>query len=426
MRKFVLSAATAALALTLGTGGELSGVSLNPQAYAQSSQQSANLTAPQLQSLVSPIALYPDSLLSQMLMAATYPLEVAEAANWQRSNSHLTGTQLQDALKPQTWDNSVKSLVSFPEALERLGNNLSWTQKLGDAYLAQPKDLMQAIQTLRAKAKQAGNLQSNQQVQVSTEQSNIVIVPANPQVIYVPTYNPTVVYGAWPYPAYPPYPAYNPAWGLMAFGAGMAVGAALWSTPHWGSGSITINNNNFNNFNRNFNSVNNLSSERLGGNSNWNYNPAHRDGVPYSNSALNNRYGEGSRSAIDRNDIQRQQNAANDWRNNASPEDKERAQQARQNAQNTFNREASPQEKQQASQLRSQASSDRAQDRANPNQAREASQENQLRSQGRSDVSQDRSSGDRSFGGDRSGGERSFGGGGRGGFGGGHFGGFRR
>lgn len=421
MRKFVLTAATAALALTLGTGGELSGVSLNPQAYAQSGQQSANLSQPQLQSLVSSIALYPDSLLSQMLMAATYPLEVAEAANWLRSNPHLAGTQLQEALKPQTWDNSVKSLTSFPDALYMLGNKLDWTQKLGDAYLAQPKDLMQAVQTLRAKAKQAGNLQSNQQVQVSTEQSNIIIVPANPQVIYVPTYNPTVVYGAWPYPAYPPYPAYNPAWGLMAFGAGMAVGAALWSTPHWGSGSITVNNNTFNNFNRNYNSVGNQASEHLGGSSNWNYNPAHRDGVPYSNSALNNRYGGANGSAIDRNNIQRQQNAANDWKNNASPQDKERAQQARDNAQNTFNKNATPQEKSQASQMKSEGQADRAQDKANPNQAREASQENQMRSQGRSDVSQDRSSG-----GDRSGGERSFGGGGRGGFGGGHFGGFRR
>jgi len=410
MRKFVLTAATAALALTLSTGGELSGLSLNAPAYAQSGQQSGNLSMPQLQSLVSPIALYPDSLLSQMLMASTYPLEVAEAANWQRSNAHLSGTQLQDALKPQTWDNSVKSLVSFPEALNLLGSKLDWTQKLGDAYLAQPKDLMSAVQALRAKAKQAGNLKSDPQIQVSTDpEANIIIVPSNPQVVYVPTYNPMVVYGAWPYPAYPPAPVYNPAWGFMAFGAGLAVGAALWSTPHWGSGSITVNNNTFNNFNHSFNSANNLASEHLGGSSNWNYNAAHRDGVPYSNAALNNRYGDGNRSAIDRNDI----HAANDWKNNASPQEKQQAQQARENAQNTFNKNATPQEKQQASQMKSQASSDRAQDRADPNQAREASQERQMGREGRSDFNQDRG-GDRSFGGGR-------------GFGGGHFGGgFRR
>jgi hypothetical protein len=318
LRKFSLSAATAAMALTLATGGELVGASLTAPAYAQSSNQNANLTLPQLESLVSSIALYPDSLLSQMLMASTYPLEVAEASNWLRNNSHLTGDALQNALKPQTWDNSVKSLVTFPDALNLMGNQLSWTQKLGDAYLAQPKDLMQAVQALRAKARQAGNLKSNQQVSVSSDaQSNIIIVPSNPQVVYVPTYNPMMVYGAWPYAAYPPYPVYNPAWGLMSFGVGMAVGAALWSTPHWGSGSITINNANFNNFNNRFNSGSNLRSDYLGNNNSWAHNPAHRDGVPYGNSALNNRYGEGNRSAITRNDVSRQQNAVNDWKSNA-------------------------------------------------------------------------------------------------------------
>ena len=199
IRKFSLSAATTALALTLATGGMLLGGSLTQPAFAQTSAQSATQTLPQLESLVSSIALYPDSLLSQMLMASTYPLEVAEAANWLRSNSHLKGEALQNALKPQTWDNSVKSLVSFPDALNLMGNQLSWTQSLGDAYLAQPKDLMQAVQALRTKARQAGNLNSNQQVAVSSDaQSNIIIVPANPQVVYVPTYNPMMVYGGWP------------------------------------------------------------------------------------------------------------------------------------------------------------------------------------------------------------------------------------
>lgn len=412
VRNFSLTAATAAMALTMATGGALFSASLVQPAYAQTSTQSANLTMPQLESMVSSIALYPDSLLSQMLMAATYPLEVAEASNWLRNNTHLKGDALQNSLKPQTWDNSVKSLVSFPDALNMLGNNLSWTQKLGDAYLAQPKDLMQAVQALRAKARQSGNLQSNQQVAVSSDaQSNIIIVPANPQVVYVPTYNPMVVYGGWPYAAYPPYPVYNPAWGLMSFGIGMAVGAALWSTPHWGSGSITINNNTFNNFNSRFNSDSNLRSERFGNDSTWSHNPAHRDGVPYGNSALNNRYGAGNHSAITRNDIGRQQNAVNNWKNNASPEERQRADQARQNAQNAFNRNATPQERGQASQMNQQARSDWTQDRTDPNRAREASQENQLGREGRSDFNADRFGG--GFGGGRS-------------FGGGHFGGFRR
>ena len=413
MRNFTLSAAAAALALTLATGGQIVGAGFTTPAYAQTAQQTGTMSTAELQSLVSSIALYPDALLSQMLMASTYPLEVAEAANWLRNNNHMSSNALQDALKPQTWDNSVKSLVTFPDALNMLGNKLDWTQKLGDAYLAQPKDLMQAVQALRLKAKQAGNLKTTQQLVVSTDtETNIIIVPSNPQVVYVPTYNPMMVYGAWGYPAYPPYPVYNPAWGFMAFGAGMAVGAALWAQPHWGSGSITVNNTNFNNFNNRYNSVANQAANHAGADSTWAHNVAHRDGVPYGNSALNNRYGVANHSDIDRQSIVRQQNAANDWKNNASPEDKQRADQARQNANSDFQRNATPQERQQASSLNSQARSDAAQDRANPSYSREASQERQLGSQGRSDFNQDRSGGDR-FGGGRS-------------FGGGHMGGFRR
>ncbi|NQW83834.1 MAG: DUF3300 domain-containing protein [Alcaligenaceae bacterium] len=409
MRNFTFSAAAAALALTLATGGQIVGAAFTAPAYAQTAQQAGNLSMPELQALVSPIALYPDSLLSQMLMAATYPLEVAEAANWLRSNNHMSSTALQNALKPQTWDNSVKSLVTFPDALNMLGNKLDWTQKLGDAYLAQPKDLMQAVQALRLKAKQAGNLKTTQQLMVSTDtETNIIIMPANPQMVYVPTYNPTMVYGAWGYPAYPPYPVYNPAWGFMAFGVGMAVGASLWAEPHWGSGSITVNNANFNNFNGRYNSVANQAANHAGADSTWAHDVAHRDGVPYSSAALNSRYGVDNHSDIDRQSIARQQNAANDWKSNASPEDKQRADQARQNANSDFQRNATAQEKQQASSLNSQARSDASQDRANPNASREASQERQLGSQSRSDVSQDRSSG----------GGRSFGGG--------HVGGFRR
>ena len=410
MRNFTFSVAAAALALTLATGGQIVGAAFTAPAYAQTAQQAGNLSMPELQSLVSPIALYPDSLLSQMLMAATYPLEVAEAANWLRSNNHMSSTALQNALKPQTWDNSVKSLVTFPDALNMLGNKLDWTQKLGDAYLAQPKDLMQAVQALRLKAKQAGNLKTTQQLMVSTDtETNIIIMPANPQMVYVPTYNPMMVYGAWGYPAYPPYPVYNPAWGFMAFGVGMAVGASLWAEPHWGSGSITVNNANFNNFNGRYNSVANQAANHAGADSTWAHDVAHRDGVPYSSAALNSRYGVDNHSDIDRQSIARQQNAANDWKNNASPADKQRADQARQNANSDFQRNATAQEKQQASSLNSQARSDASQDRANPNASREASQERQLGSQGRSDFNQDRSGG---------GGGRSFGGG--------HMGGFRR
>ena len=310
------------------------------QAQAQSDQSSAPLTSAQLQSLVSSIALYPDSLLSQMLMASTYPMEVAEAYNWYQSEKGKSSTQIQNDLKNETWDNSVKSLISFPQALELMGTKLAWTQQLGDAYLAQPKQVMDAVQTLRKRAQSSGNLKSSQQVTVSTQQSDIIIQPANPQVIYVPQYNPTVVYGAWPYPAYPPAPVYNPGWGLLSFGVGMAVGAALWSTPHWGSGSITVNNNTYNNFNRNYNSDINRSAERFGSsNSDWKFNAAHRGNVPFNNSELNRRYGDiGNRDAIARSQAQRYQSRDDNWKRNASPERQASRDETRQRAQSDFHR----------------------------------------------------------------------------------------
>lgn len=251
-----------------------------PVAYAQGSQQSGatQLSQAQLSALVAPIALYPDALVSQVLMASTYPLEVAEASNWQKANSHLKGDALNQALQQQNWDASVKSLVSFPPVLNMMGSELSWTQNLGNAVLAQQSDVMSAIQGLRAKAQQSGALQSNSQQTVSGGGSApIVIQPANPQVVYVPSYNPQVVYGGWPYPAYPPYAYYPPGYvagtALLSFGVGMAVGAALWGGCHWGGGgwgggnSLTVNNNNFNNFNRNTN--NNWRGGSRSGSSNW-------------------------------------------------------------------------------------------------------------------------------------------------------------
>lgn len=266
--RLVASLLTAALALPAAA----------PLAYAQNSsqQQAAKLSQAQLEALVAPIALYPDPLVSQVLMASTYPLEVAEASNWVKSNSKLKGDALNQALQQQNWDASVKSLVSFAPVLEMMGSQLSWTQQLGNAVLAQQSETMSAIQALRAKAKQAGSLESNSQQTVKTQGSGtsqtIIIEPADPQVIYVPTYNPTVVYGAWAYPAYPPYAYYPPGYvagtTLLSFGIGMAVGAALWGGCHWGGGgnSLTINNNNFNNFNKNTNK--NWSGNRSG-NDSW-------------------------------------------------------------------------------------------------------------------------------------------------------------
>lgn len=240
-----------------------------PVSFAQGNgqAQASKQSQAQLEALVAPIALYPDPLVSQILMASTYPLEVSEATNWLRNNNNLKGDALNNALQQQNWDPSVKSLVSFPPVLEMMGSQLSWTQNLGNAVLAQQSDTMTAIQALRAKAKKNGALQSNAQQTVTTQGSGssetIVIQPTNPQVVYVPSYNPSVVYGAWPYPAYPPAAYYPPGYvagtALLSFGVGMAVGAALWGGCHWGGGwgggnSLTVNNNTYNNFNRNTNS----------------------------------------------------------------------------------------------------------------------------------------------------------------------------
>ena len=264
-----------------------------PQMQQQGQQQGQHASLPELQALIAPIALYPDSLLAQMLIAATYPLDVAAATIWiqDSQNARLSGPALEAALQPQRWDNSVKSLVQFPDALRMLGNKLEWTQRLGDAYLAQPAELMQAVQALRTQARNAGHLQSGSQMTVKSDpQSNILIEPANPQVVYVPMYNPYMVYGPWGYPAYPPWPVYNPGWGYLAFGVGFGVGAALWATPYWGRGYVYVNHGYYNRFNAAYNAPMYRGPGRPGAGGPWVYNPAQRGNVPYTNAALQNRY----------------------------------------------------------------------------------------------------------------------------------------
>ena len=182
----------------------------------------------ELEQLLAPIALYPDDLLTQILMASTYPLEVVQAERWAKQNKSLKGDALKAALEKQTWDDSVKALVPFPDVLTMMSEKLDWTQKLGDAFLAQQKDVMDTVQKLRRKAAEAGNLKSSKEQEVKKEGDIIIVQAANPQVVYVPAYNPTVVYGAWAYPAYPPYPvyAYPPGAALFTFTMGVAVGAA--------------------------------------------------------------------------------------------------------------------------------------------------------------------------------------------------------
>jgi hypothetical protein len=260
-----------------------------PHVLAQTAQDKP-FSSEELEQIVAPIALYPDTLVAQVLMASTYPLEVVSAARWTKANPGVKDSALQDAMQSQSWDPAVKALVAVPQVLEMMNSKLDWTQKLGDAFLAQQQEVMAAIQGLRLRAESAGNLESgNEQVVVKEQQGSTTVVKiesANPEVIYVPTYNPTVVYGAWPYPAYPPYYYYPPGYvagaTLFTFGVGMAVGAALWGDCDWGRGDVNINTNRYNNFNRT-----NIQ------NANWQHRAEHRKGVQYRDSASRERYGRG-------------------------------------------------------------------------------------------------------------------------------------
>src|ERR1700704_1312202 len=272
----------------------------------QTSQPPANKQAPtippeQLESLVAPIALYPDPMLSQTLVASTYPLEIIQLQQWLEKNKNLKDQALVDAVKKQPWDPSIQAMAALPDVVKQLSENVQWTTDLGNAFLAQQSDVMDAVQRMRKKAKDAGNLKSSEQQKVETQvvesKQVIVIQQSSPEVVYVPSYNPTVVYGApaYPYPpiAYPP-PGYYAAGMAISFGVGLAMGAAWgggWGYgAGWGHNDVNVNVNN--NFNRNTNISN--SGNRVaakGGNSSWQHNPQHRGGAPYSNRSTANKYG---------------------------------------------------------------------------------------------------------------------------------------
>ena len=285
-------------------------------------QPAAQVAPDQLDSLVAPIALYPDPLLSQVLVASTYPLEVIQLQQWLAQNKGLSEKALADAVKKQDWDPSIQGLAALPDAVKLLAENIKWTTDLGNAFLAQQKDVMDAVQRMRKKAKDAGNLKSSEQVKVETktvESTQVIVVEqANPQVVYVPSYNPTVVYGApvYAYPpiAYPP-PGYYAAGMAISFGVGVAMGA-MWGggwgyNCGWGgNNNVTINNNN--NFVNNSNRVNGGNR----GNSNWQHNPQHRGGAPYGDRNTANKFGGttrgdsmANRQANARQNVARQQPA---------------------------------------------------------------------------------------------------------------------
>jgi uncharacterized protein DUF3300 len=267
-------------------------------------------TQQELDQMLAPIALYPDSLLSQILMASTYPLEVIEAARWSRANPNLKGDQAVQAVTQNSWDPSVKSLVAFPQILQMMDEKLDWTERLGDAFLAQQTQVTDTVQNLRQKAYAAGNLKSTDQVRVDQQGQTIVVEPANPQVVYVPYYDPLVVYGPWWWPAYPPvywapWPGYfvGPgffagfAWGVgITVGAGFFFGAFDWPHRH----VTVVNVNNFY-----FNTVNVNRQTTITGTTNivWQHDPVHRRGVLYRDASLRQQFRRTSASPEARHDF---------------------------------------------------------------------------------------------------------------------------
>lgn len=255
--------------------------------------QNTTLKPEELEQLVAPIALYPDNLLAEVLMASTYPLEVVEADRWAKQNKQLKGDALKSAVDKKAWDDSIKALAAVPDVLGMMSEKLDWTKSLGDAVLAQQPDVMDAVQRLRKKAEDNNKLKTTSQQKVTKSQQGgkqaIVIEPVQPETLYVPYYDPMVVYGGWPYPAYPPYffpyPGYI-ASGVIATGIAFATGVALgawvgqggwWGGSfHWGNNNININNDIDINRNRN-----------------WSHNVEHRHGVRYNNDAVRQKFAKG-------------------------------------------------------------------------------------------------------------------------------------
>lgn len=264
----------------------------------------------QLESLVAPIALYPDSLLSQVLVASTYPLELVEAAQWMQQNPGLTGPALADAAKQQNWDPSVQALVPFGDVIKRLNSDIGWTTDLGNAFLAQQADVMAAVQRLRARAKDSGKLTDTQQQNVVTEnqdgQTAIEIQPADPQVVYVPVYDPGYFWNEYPLWPWPPlfYPGIGIGW-QWGFGVNLGFyfgGCCGWGGWGWGPGwfnhSIMVNNHFFHRYNfREFHGSDFHASSA------WVHNPEHRGAVPYPRSVAPRFQGQANRARMQQQNV---------------------------------------------------------------------------------------------------------------------------
>jgi hypothetical protein len=295
-----------------------------PQGSQAAPPETQTLTADQLTDLVAPIALYPDGLLSQVLVASTYPLEVVEAQQWLLENPTLRGTELTDAAQQQSWDSSVQALVAFPDVLKRLNQDIRWTTDLGNAFLAQQADVMAAVQRLRASAQANGRLASTPQQTVTTEtqsgQPAIVIEPANPDVVYVPTYDPSYIWGPPMEGSYPPlyYPTYGYGWG-PGVDLGFWGGWNDWGWgPNWFGGSVFVNDFFFHRHGFHGDRDRGFHGDRDRGfnRERWAHDPGHRLGVPYPNRQLAGRYQAASTaSRVNRGGLGAPMNQPNGGRN---------------------------------------------------------------------------------------------------------------
>jgi hypothetical protein len=272
-----------------------------PWVFAQDQPTTKKIRQEELDQMLAPIALYPDSLLAQILMAATYPLVVVQADRWAKANRNLRGDQLNDALDQKDWDLSVKALVPFPQVLSMMSERLEWTQQLGDAFLDQQDEVMYTVQRLRARAEAAGNLRDTEQERVIVQEGVIEIEPAQPEVVYVPVYDPTVIYGPWWYPAFPPF-FFPPPPGVVivrgfGFWTGIRVGGAwgyAWGHWDWRNHYVNVNINRHININRNI-----YTTRETVQTTRWQHDVSHRKGVSYRNPATREPYGQANRAAVD-------------------------------------------------------------------------------------------------------------------------------
>ncbi len=287
-------AVVSALLLGVGAATAFGQETQSAAATASETAEAPKIPNDQLDSLVAPIALYPDPLLAQTLAASTYPIEVMQLQQWLDKNKELKDQALADAVATQPWDPSVQAMAAFPDVTQRMAENVQWTSDMGNAFLAQQEDVMSAVQRMRAKAESTGALKTGEQQKVESKtvgsEQVIVIEQADPNTVYVPSYDPTVVYGepAYPYPSYS-YPGYV-AGGALAFGGAMALGAAWGNNWGWGcgwdNGNIDVNVNN--NYVNNYNKKNNIKAGEAG---KWQHSPEHRGNAPYGDRGTANKYG---------------------------------------------------------------------------------------------------------------------------------------